>query len=478
MGMIFLFSRANLKKMKKVVSTILPLLMSVNVWAAGLPEAVLDALQTTKIDPQHLVVSVRSVHEDPQALRVAWQDNKTTLPASSAKIVTTLAALDILGPAYRWETGFYHDGEITQKTLKGNLWIKGGGDPHYVAENLWRDAMRLKALGIERIEGQVYIDRTLFNQPAQGNFDANTTRPYNLQADAALYNYSSVVIRIRADQKQQKALLSVMPPLRGMQLPESIRLKEGACSGWKQQLQAKSEHFLQPVFNGAFPSACEEKVFTYTVKDTDAFWQAALGGIFDQVGIVWNHRVQEKSLPENARWLLSAQSEDLAQMIRYTNKWSNNVLARHIFLTLGDSSGKGLNYEKSRHRLQQWLTDTVGLSKGAIYLDNGSGLSRRAHVSARAMTDLLRYGYFNVRAAEWFSSFPISATDGTMKRRYGAPGQAYMKTGYLNEVKTMAGIVQSRSGRRYVVYAGIEDKKASQGNPVLDALLQWLYEQG
>lgn len=478
MGMFFLISRADLKKMKKVVSAFFALVLSWQVSAAPLPLTVQEALDSLQIDKRHLVISVQPVQEADSSLEFFWQADKPVLPASSAKIVTTLAALDILGPSYHWKTRFYHDGTIKNKVLKGNLWIQGGGDPHYVAENLWRDAMRLKSLGIKSIQGNVYIDRTLFNQPSQAQFDQNRSRPYNLQADAALYNFSTVVVGVTPDENAHRARLSLMPPLRGMQLPETVALAPGYCGGWKNQLRADTRSFLAPKFNGSYPRGCPEKNYMYTVSDANAYWQAALGGIFDQVGITWKGKVKDGTLPENAKWLLTAPSEDLAQIIRYTNKWSNNVLARHIFLSLAYQEGGPLNYEKSRAVLAQWLQTQVGLKDGEIQLDNGSGLSRYSQVTALAMTKVLRYGYANVRAGEWISSFPISATDGTMRRRMAAPGHAYLKTGYLRDVKTIAGVIQSQRGVRYVIYAGIEDKKASQANAVLDALIQWVYEVG
>ena len=130
-----------------------------------LPPTVKDALQSAELSVSQMAASVRPL--DGGALRLNWRDRVKVVPASTEKMVTTLAALELLGPNWRWKTSFYYDGNISAGELHGALFIKGGGDPKYVLENLWRDLSRLKSLGINRIDGDIVIDRSYFEKDYQ-----------------------------------------------------------------------------------------------------------------------------------------------------------------------------------------------------------------------------------------------------------------------------------------------------------------------
>ena len=141
----------------------------------GLPMEIEKTLSALEIHRNQFAVNVIDLEHSKSVL--AWQADKPVIPASSVKIVTTLAALETLGPAFQWKTGFYHDGTIQKGVLKGNLYFVGGGDPRYVAEHLWRDVHTLKAMGIRKITGNLIVDRTLFASTSDSSFDGQTHRP-------------------------------------------------------------------------------------------------------------------------------------------------------------------------------------------------------------------------------------------------------------------------------------------------------------
>jgi D-alanyl-D-alanine carboxypeptidase/D-alanyl-D-alanine-endopeptidase (penicillin-binding protein 4) len=185
---------------------------------------------------------------------------------------------------------------------------------------------------------------------------------------------------------------------------------------------------------------------------------------------------------------LVTQSASLAEVIRDINKYSNNVMAQQVFLTLGRVAGtaQGLpvdtvadvnlppgSFAASRTLVQRWWKDRIGTDDAPV-LDNGSGLSRQERISAQAMGRLLQATFTAPFMPELMSSLPITGVDGTLKRiKTRTSGTAHLKTGTLNGVVTLAGYVHAVSGKRYVLVAFINHPNANEARPALDALVDW-----
>jgi serine-type D-Ala-D-Ala carboxypeptidase/endopeptidase (penicillin-binding protein 4) len=166
--------------------------------------------------------------------------------------------------------------------------------------------------------------------------------------------------------------------------------------------------------------------------------------------------------------------------VRDINKFSNNVMARQLFLTLGaEWAGPPATLDNSKLAVRQWLAGKH-LDFPELVVENGSGLSRAERISARHLGELLLAAYASPVMPEFISSLPISGVDGTMKRRLkgsGVAGQSHIKTGLLDGVKAMAGYVLDAHGRLLVVVALVNHPNAGATQPALDALLQWAYER-
>lgn len=450
-------------------------------WAQNfLPPTVSDALRSENLEKNQMAASVVAL--DGGRLSLNWRDRVKVIPASTEKMVTTLAALECLGPDWRWKTSFYYTGEISDGVLIGTLFIKGGGDPKYVVENLWRDLSRLKSMGINHIAGDVVIDRSYFEKDKQDpEFEEDWDRPYTAPADAALLNYRSIALTLTPQKEQRRALVTVSPQVDGLEVPVSVPLaRRKACVQWRQALELDIENPWSPQFEGALPAGCDEKILAYLVPDANSYWQVYMKTISRQVGLAWDGKVIEGGVPEAAQLLFDAWSDDLGTLVKLTNKFSNNVFAKHLLLTMAakDSPQVPASYSHARKIVEQWLTLAVKTTPGEITLDNGSGLSRKSRVTAHAMTKLIAYGWRSARMPEWISSFPISATDGTMSKRQVAPGHAYIKTGLLNNVKSAGGMVQARSGKRYALYAVVQGKNATKTDAPIDRLIEWIYFNG
>lgn len=445
-----------------------------------LPVTVKNALTSSGLSFEQLSVSL--IPLDGGKLNLSWRDHVKVQPASTEKMITTLAALELLGPDWRWKTSYSYTGTIENKTLSGTLFIKGGGDPKYVSETLWRDLSRLKSLGIDRIEGNVVIDRSYFEKERQDPaFKDDWDRPYTAPADAALLNYRSIAMTITPEKNRKQATVTVVPQLIGLVTPSSVKMsRQKGCVRWRQALELDLDDPLEPEFDGALPSGCDEKVLAYLAPDANQYWEMFLRTVASQVGLTWQGEVFEGIAPAESKLLFDVWSEDLGTIVKLTNKFSNNVLAKHILLSLAakDSPGIPASYARARAIVNQWLQQRVGIGAGEILLDNGSGLSRQSRVTARAMTGLIRYGWKSPRMPEWLASFPISAIDGTMSKRQVAPGHAYIKTGLMNTVKSAGGIIQARSGKRYAIFAVVQGRKATETDAPIDRLIEWVYLQG
>jgi D-alanyl-D-alanine carboxypeptidase/D-alanyl-D-alanine-endopeptidase (penicillin-binding protein 4) len=163
-------------------------------------------------------------------------------------------------------------------------------------------------------------------------------------------------------------------------------------------------------------------------------------------------------------------------VVRDINKFSNNVMAQQLFLTLGAVRGGAGTPQAARQVLRDWLIERFGEPGASAVVDNGSGLSRVQRVSARLLARLLQSAYAGPAMPELMSSLPLSGQDGTLRRMTGAPGRAHLKTGSLRDVAAIAGYVLGNSGRRYVLVALIQHPQAPSARAALDALVQWTFD--
>ncbi|MGZ9058191.1 MAG: D-alanyl-D-alanine carboxypeptidase/D-alanyl-D-alanine-endopeptidase, partial [Burkholderiaceae bacterium] len=234
----------------------------------------------------------------------------------------------------------------------------------------------------------------------------------------------------------------------------------------------------RPTFRGTYPLSCGDKVWHVSALETSIYAEAMFRSLWDSSGGVWRGRVREGFVPPDAKRLAQHESRPLAEMIRDINKYSNNVMARQLFLTLGmDASRRPANKERAQRVVGDWLV-SKGLDRREFVLDNGAGLSRVERLTAGALATLLQGAFASPLMPEFVSSMPIVGIDGTMRRRHAAAGSAHIKTGLLADTRAIAGYVLAASGRRYTVVAFINHPNAGAGQPALDALLNWVYVQG
>ncbi len=441
--------------------------------AARLPPEVYAALARANLPADALAVVVQDAGSTRQ--RLAWQAEAALNPASLAKLLTTYAALDLLGPAWSWTTPVWLQGSIgADGVLDGNLVIKGSGDPKLVLERVWLLLRRVQQLGVREIRGDIVLDRSAFSVPPQhpGDFDGEPLRPYNVRPDALLLNYRTLALAIVPDAARGLARVGVEPPLAGVQVDTSVPLLPGPCEHWRAGLQADFSDPLRVRLAGGFPLACGERVWSLAYAEPQAYDARLLAALWRELGGRLGGTVRDGLAPPGPP-SLELSSPPLADVVREINKFSNNVMAQQLFLTLGLVRGAGGTPEAARELLQRWFAERVGPAAAGTRIDNGSGLSREARTTARALARLLQSAWASPVMPELIASLPVSGLDGTLLRSRATPGRAHLKTGSLRDVAGIAGYVLSASGRRLVVVALVNHPNANAARPVFDALVQW-----
>lgn len=461
-------------------------------WAVAdmeaVPQSVAVALEAAGIAREGVGIYVHDLHNDRTILSAGA--DLALNPASVIKLVTTFAALELLGPAYTWKTEAYLDGTLADGRLEGNLLLKGYGDPKLTFEHFWLFLRELRSRGLREIDGDLLLDRSFFaveeHDPAQ--FDNEPTRPYNVGPDALLLNFKSFHLHFVPEQDlasgtdprgsglnhagERIGVFSV-PDLAPVTVVNNFQLAPGYCDIWPHNPVHDGNTLT---FSGLFPAGCGEKSRSFSLLSANDYMESVFRQLWLELGGSWSGEVRDGLVQDNARLFASRESAPLAEIIRDINKSSNNVMARQLYLTLGTrDGGRPATLEQSDRVLRQWA-DARNLRFQEMVIDNGSGLSRTTRFTAYELGEMMRLAWRSPLMPEFVASLPLVAVDGTMRKRLGnspVAGQAHIKTGYLDGVRAIAGFVNDAQGHTLAVAFLINDAAARHAQAALDALLEW-----
>lgn len=449
----------------------------------SLPPGVQSALNIRNVPAETLSLYVADVDTGEVVLR--WRDEEPRNPASTIKLLTTLVSLDVLGPAYRWKTEVYAEGEIDGDTLEGDLLLKGYGDPFLVTERVWQMLRNLRRTGIRTITGDLRIDDSYFDvgdyDPAA--FDRQPLRAYNVSPNALLMNFKVVRYWFEPDEEAGAVSVRMDPRLDNLRVENRLGLAQGSCRGYQRGITiTANEPVDQVTFSGNFPNGCKLYAMDRAALSHNEFVYGLFRSLWRESGGVLEGGLRKGIADVDAEPLLSFDSLPLASMIARVNKHSNNVMARQLLYTLAaEVNGAPGTEEGGKQVIAEWLTENK-LESCKLAIENGAGLSRNSRITAADMGSLLRFAWRQPYMPEYLASMSLTGLDGTLSRRFRSTeliGKAHMKTGSMDHVTAIAGYLQSRSGRRFAVVAlqNYEDIHRGPGEEVQHALLRWLYEQ-
>lgn len=477
----------------------------------GVPTSVAAALKSAGLPASSMGLYVQEVSDvvvmdEPRSAPAlaALNDDKHFVLASTTKVVTTLAALDLLGAHYRWRTYAFTSGPIYGGRLRGDLLIVGGGNSYLSAADLAQWFADLRAKGLKEITGNIVLDRFAFQLNEDDHARTPTPgadRPHHARPDAFTLN-EGVLRVVVAPGTGNRAAVRLDPPLADVQVVNNVSMGGSGC--WAGASLSSHKNLLKVTVNGAWSKQCTQKShpvaamshIDLTTRAVAALWLQAggvlKGQVVDKPRPVVRDEQRGKPQPGPATMQRDAQgealmpfavhlSERLPQVMRVINKTSDNMAARNLLLTLSQGFPfKAATLPAAQERMRQWLT-RQGLQPGDVEVENGSGLSRAERGKPRAMVALLRNAWRSRSAEAFVESLPIAGVDGTLAHRMmhgAATGAAFLKTGTLRDTRALAGYVRGRSGKVYAVAAMVNHPQASLGLPALDALIEWVAKNG
>ena len=457
-------------------STLFMALLSSTAIAATPPPEVNAALKEAGIPARSVAIIVQGV--DAEQPLISANAKQAMNPASAMKLVTTYAALELLGPAYTWRTEALSETTAVGGRLDGDLYLRGSGDPRLALEQFWLLLRQLRARGIGEIGGDLLLDRSAFALPPHdpAEFDNEPLRPYNAGPDALLVNLKSLRLTLQPDPGRKAVTVISETPSEGLRIANRLTLTNDACGDWREKLKPTVNSDTIEL-NGSLAAACGEKALNLSPWPADAQVERMFRSLWRELGGTLRGQVRDGKTPVGAQVIAAQDSPALGEVVREINKYSNNVMARQLFLTL--AAERPATPEAARRRIRAWLEEKK-LKLPELVLDNGSGLSRSERISAEGLSQLLLAAWQSPVMPELMSSLPLAGVDGTLKKRLGdssASGRAHLKTGYLEGVRAIAGYVLDTSGKRWVVVCLINDPRAKLGKPAMDALLRWVADR-
>ena len=405
-------------------------------------------------------------------------------PASTMKLVTTHAAMALLGPDYRWSTSIYTTGPVVGDTMTGDLIIKGGGDPKLVIEDMTEVVAKLRLAGLREIRGDLVIDDSLYAAGPERieSFDGDDSQPYNVRPYAALMNFKAT--RFIIDPRSREVTLD--PPLADVRIENRVKVLGGRCrpnsTGFSIDDAVGSESRPLIRITGTQVRACGDQHFMAATLSHRQFIHGFFKAAWKNAGGTFTGSTRvERGAAEGQPYYVWQSPRNLTEIVRDVNKYSNNVMARMLLLQIAAHNQQSpATSDDARRVVRQWYANE-GLPMTSLVLENGSGLSRIERISAEDLTSVLVHADSSIHAALFEDSLPQVGIDGTMRtrlRRHPVAGNAFIKTGTLRDVRAIAGYVTAASGERYAVALLINGPRAEGAGRAQDALLRWVYQNG
>ena len=313
-----------------------------------------------------------------------------------------------------------------------------------------------------------------------------------------LYAFRTLSFQLGKSRTADFIDISYTPALSQLKIDNQLQLVDRACDNWKSNVrfslspdnEGNTNQPLTAKFSGALPNTCKGLNYNVVALDANTFLTQGFAAGWESSGGTWSQAPigKDGTVPLAARLLLQFEGINLGDDVLDINKYSNNVMARQLLLTLAlEKMGKPATTANGDMVIQSWLKKN-GMNFSDLVIENGSGLSRNEAISAAQMNQLLLTAR-NLSVGEiFYNSLPIAGTDGTMRNRLMTQLRKFlhlkkkpevrMKTGSLADVRAISGYVISKSGRMYAVTSFINHPNAWRGLEAHDQLLSWLLEDG
>jgi serine-type D-Ala-D-Ala carboxypeptidase/endopeptidase (penicillin-binding protein 4) len=461
------------------------------------PSNPLDAFKRAGVSADG--VGLYALALDQTVPKYAHNAENAMILASTTKVMTSLAALDILGPAFKWRTHAYLNGKLENGVLAGDLLIVGGGDPLLDSAKLTAWFGQLQKRGLKEIAGNIILDRQRFSLTDKDH--AYTPKPdwrntHHALPDAFVIDEGTLSVKIAnvADTK----IITFEPAFDGIDVVDQTQ-SIARCANTKKPISVEFDETSsnrKVIVTGDWARDCAAVVVETNPFDMPTFSSGAVLAAWKAAGGTLSGKVVEQAPPQPViktkrpakvakskprKPYATLESKQLLDAIKQVNKWSNNLVSRNILLTLsGGFPAIPATLSGAQKSIAAWLK-VKGFSDADLYVENGSGLSRNERGRPRALAELLRDVSFTKIDKVFRSSLSVAGVDGTMGsrlKRADMAGKALLKTGTLTEVRAVAGYVTAKSGQVYTVVALVNHPNATRAVPAIDAFVEWVYNNG
>lgn len=439
---------------------------------AAIERIILDA------DPDvHIGVEVMSLKNGQRLYQKS--SHHLFAPASCLKMITGAAALQLLGVDFRFETKLLTDGKVEQKTLKGNLFLQGSGDPEFAVRDLEELVFQLKLQNITQIEGNLYVDNTLFDGICQGPGWMWDDKGYDWTApnDALILNHSCIDLWVKPSDKVGDPPFVYQYPKSDFILIENhAETTKGENNLSVKRRWMTKENIID--IAGKISSNKQAEHYVISIENPHLYAAHVFRNILTKAGYTFTGKIDAKVTPKNATLLGKHMSRPLCSIVGEMMKTSDNLVANCLFKKMGEKRfGVPGTWQKGSQAVREFLAQTVGVNIDKVVIMDGCGQSRYNLISAHQFVQFL--SWMNQQfsfCSEFMSSLPISGTDGTLTHRMSYPvvkGKVRAKTGSMTGISTISGYLTTKDGELIafsILQNGITGKATEYKTRIEDAI--------
>lgn len=453
--------------------------------ASALPAALAEVIRGTALKDARTSILVEELATGRQLF--ASHPDELLNPASNMKLVTTIAALSILGPQHRFYTDLLLEKELEQGVLQGHLYLRGKGDPSLDTNRLYELVRTLKNRGLTEVKGDLVLDDAWFDAEREGPGweQDRADSAYMAPAGALSLNHNVIEVQVLpGDAPGMPARVVIEPFSEHFELEARvITAPRGSLDRVKVTSQPKGDR-QKLVVEGRVAFGAEPHFSWKRISHPPLYAGLTFKQLLKESGIKLRGRVRRGVTPYKLKPFVSTASEPLAVLVYQLNKSSQNHMTEQLLKVIGAHVyGAPGTWEKGVQACEELLAREVAIPRGTFVMRNGSGLNDVNRLSARQFVRLLRWAHRQELASELLASLPIAGVDGTTRSRMDgtdAEGRLRAKTGTLQNVTALSGYVAGASGTKYVFSILVNDfpGRASQLVPSVDALAATIAGEG
>ena len=404
-----------------------------------------------------------------------YNDSKLFIPASNNKVISSYAALALLGKDYRFRTEFYSGGEINNGTLFGGLYIKAYGDPTINTNHLIKIIRHFKNNGVSHIKGDLYLDNSFFDTEEYGRGWKTEWKGeyYCPPVDAFSLNYNTIDIEIKPSSLGSNAVINISPEAFEIDIENNL-----ITTRKKKSISARidDQNELLKLKGGIYYKNSEAEL-SIAVNKPIKYFGIVFRNLLLQEGIKFEGRIIRKQVPKWANNFYTHFSEPLYVIVNEFNKESVNLIGEALVKSIGAKyHGEPGTWENGSNVVTEYLVNQ-GVANNTVFAD-GSGLSLYNKISPKSLTKVLSNAYNHSSFSyEFLSSLPLSGIDGTLEKRFKnsrLKGKIAAKTGYLKGVRALSGYIFAKNGNILVfsiISNGLGWKAKAFQNDLLNELI-------